>query len=257
MLMLLSPAKDLNFERPVPLGEYSLPRMLEKSALLLATLKKLSLSELGALMELSEKLALLNWQRFQDFTLPYSNGLAKPALYAFNGDAYQGLEGWSLPPEVTARAQRDLAILSGLYGLLRPLDLILPYRLEMGRALKTEGAKNLYQFWRTSLSERLAQDIEENGHKTLVNLASIEYFKVVEPKQIKVPILNPQFKEFKDGQYKMVSFFAKRARGLMCRYLLTNRVDQTSGILEFDLEGYQYQPKLSGPLAPVFTRGGL
>jgi len=254
MLLIISPAKSLDFERPLPAADCGLPRMLDRSEKLLPVLRKLKANGLKDLMGLSDQLAELNHQRFLNFELPYPEGAARPAALCFDGDVYKGMDAGSLKKPGLGRLEKQLRILSGFYGLLRPLDLILPYRLEMGTSLKVGKTNGLYQFWGSEITELLNQDLEESKSKVLINCASNEYFKSVKKKELNAEIVTPQFKDLKNGQYKMISFFAKRARGMMVRYAIDHKIDRPEGLLSFDSAGYRYDQALSKPLAPVFTR---
>lgn len=254
MLFVVSPAKSLDFESPVPDLEPSQPRLLKEAQVLAKQLKGFSADQLGELMNLSAKLAELNFQRFQDFKTPLPKDLSQMAVFAFDGDVYGGLDARSLNKAALKRLNQRLRILSGFYGLLKPFDLILPYRLEMGTKLATERGKDLYAFWGEQIRELLAQDMKEAGGGPLVNLASNEYFKAVQAKKLDAEVITPQFKDLKNGEYKMISFFAKKARGLMARYLVEEDIDRPEGLLDFRAQGYRYDPARSKPLAPVFIR---
>ncbi|MDT8447521.1 MAG: peroxide stress protein YaaA [bacterium] len=253
MLMVISPAKNLDFTSKPPPVAATEPRLLDQTQLLISQLKGLDPTQVGQLMGLSDQLAELNYQRFQDFTLPLPES-ARPAVFAFNGDVYQGLDAASLRPKSLNSLGQNLRILSGLYGLLRPFDRILPYRLEMGTKLPNSRGKDLYGFWGSRLTELLAQDLAESGQQTLVNLASNEYYKALKPKELDAEVITPQFRDLKNGEYKMISFFAKKARGLMCRFVTEQSVDRPEGLKDFNLKGYRFDPVRSKPLAPVFLR---
>ncbi|HMW73343.1 MAG TPA: peroxide stress protein YaaA, partial [Cellvibrionaceae bacterium] len=222
MLALLSPAKDLDFDSPILDIKATQPRLPEHSKDLMQTLKQAQVADVAALMHLSEKLALLNYTRFQDWRWPQPKRRARQAIWAFNGDVYQGLQARSWAAEDVAFAQSHVRILSGLYGLLRPLDAILPYRLEMGTSLATERGRDLYQFWGETVTQLLNKDLKAEGSGLVVNLASQEYFKVVKPKHVAGRIIEPVFKDYHapSGTYKIISFFAKKARGQMCAYIV-------------------------------------
>ena len=252
MLILISPAKNLNFD---PLDrdlEVTQPAFLKETRQLAKAAKALSKGQLKQLMNLSDKLADLNYERFQSFKTPFTIDNAKPAALAFAGDVYQGLEAATMKPEDLNWAQDHLRILSGLYGLLRPLDLIQPYRLEMGRPLKTDKAGDLYGFWRDKLTQQVNKDL--NGGKTLINLASNEYFGAIDPKQIKGEIITPQFKEIRDGKARFISFSAKKARGLMARHIVDKQIEEPEGLKTFRREGYRFNKSLSKGPQWVFTR---
>lgn len=249
MIVVLSPSKSMDME-PVQKVDFSQSRYLDQSGLLIKKLQRFSKKQLMEFMEISEPLAVLNQQRFKEWQRPFTQGNAKQALLAFSGDVYEGLDAASLKKREIAFAQQHLRILSGLYGLLRPLDLIQPYRLEMGRPLQTRNAKNLYEFWRETITESLNA---EKG-RLLINLTSQEYFKAIDRKNLDKTIISPVFKDEKNGTFKIISFYAKKARGTMARYLIQNRITDTEGLMDFAEDGYRYNADLSKPLEPVFTR---
>lgn len=254
MLVVISPAKKLDWaERDV---ETTAPDFLDAAAELVKAARGLSVSDLKSLMSLSENLATLNRNRFQTYVDAPEADLTRPAALAFAGDTYQGLEAGSLDADELAFAQDHLRILSGLYGVLRPLDAIQPYRLEMGSRLKTKRGKNLYEYWGSDLSNALDAQADAVGSDVLVNCASQEYFGAVDLKALKLRVITPQFMEDKgDGKGpKIVSFYAKKARGAMARFVMQKRITQAGGILDFDIGGYAYQPELSKPETPVFLR---
>jgi len=250
MIAVLSPSKSMEMDSAPKTAVFTQPVFLEKSQKLVAKVRRFSISELMAFMEISKPLGELNHQRFRDWQPPFTLDNAKQAVFAFTGDVYDGLGANSLKKRDIDFAQNHLRILSGLYGLLRPLDLIQPYRLEMGRPLATASAKNLCQFWSDVVTESL------NGEKgtLLVNLASHEYFTVINRKTLNKNVVTPVFKDEKKGQYKIISFYAKKARGSMARYLTQHRVDDVDGLLGFAEDGYRYNEALSKPSEPVFTR---
>lgn len=256
MLVLLSPAKDLDFQSPVPALTPSKPRLAEHSQALMAHLKQAQVGDIARLMHLSEKLAQLNYTRFQSWRWPQPKASVRQALWAFNGDVYQGLQARDWPLEDAAFADQHVRILSGLYGLLRPMDAILPYRLEMGTALATERGKDLYQFWGDRVTELINQDLKAEGSGVVVNLASVEYFKVVKPKALNARIIEPVFKDYHSASdsYKVVSFFAKKARGRMCAYIVNNRLTQVEDLKTFTADGYGFNAALSRHDQWVFTR---
>lgn len=256
MLALLSPAKDLDFDAPILDIKATQPRLPEHSQALMQTLKQAQVADVAALMHLSEKLALLNYTRFQDWRWPQPKRRARQAIWAFNGDVYQGLQARSWDAEDVAFAQGHVRILSGLYGLLRPLDAILPYRLEVGTALATERGRDLYQFWGDTVTQLINKDLKAEGSGLVVNLASQEYFKVVKPKQVAGRIIEPVFKDYHapTGTYKIISFFAKKARGRMCAYIVNNRLTQAEQLKDFSADGYGYNAALSSGDSWVFTR---
>ena len=251
MLVVLSPAKKLNFdEKPEGLIE-TLPDYQIDANRLARIAKKLSVSELRDLMKISEDLAKLNRERFQSFAQESTADNSKQAMLAFAGDTYVGLNADSLNLDEQAYAQDHLRILSGLYGLLRPMDRIQPYRLEMGSRLANIEGPSLYAYWGTKLAKALD---EASGGAPVVNCASTEYFKATNPKIMKSTVITPTFKEDRNGELKMIGFFAKKARGAMARYMITNRVESFDGVKDFDLDGYKFQPKLSDETTPIFTR---
>lgn len=252
MLIVISPAKRLDWaERDVAA---TTPAFQEDAIRLARTARNLTLGDLQKLMSLSPDLARLNRDRYRDFSDAPDAELTRPAALAFAGDTYQGLEAASLDADELAWAQDHLRILSGLYGVLRPLDAIQPYRLEMGSRLKTRRGKSLYEYWRNHLSKALNVQAEQVGTEVLVNCASQEYFGAVDPKALKLRVITPVFMEDKSGTPKIVSFFAKKARGAMARYVVQNRLTEPDALIEFDSGGYQYQPDLSEPDRPVFLR---
>lgn len=254
MLIVISPAKKLDFDTPPVIDKYTVPELLSYSEKLLSRLKKMSPKQLSNLMDISDDLAELNFQRFQMWQPPFSPENAKQAILAFHGDVYQGLEASSLPAEVLEASQKKLRILSGLYGVLKPLDLIQPYRLEMGTKLKYYKATNLYEFWNPAITQNINEAVHGSGSAVLVNLASNEYFKSIDKKKINAEIVTPDFKDLKNGRYKMISFYAKRARGLMTRFILENSIQNISDLQAFEGEGYHFNPRLSKEGNPVFTR---
>ncbi|HEY9042672.1 MAG TPA: peroxide stress protein YaaA [Rheinheimera sp.] len=254
MLLLVSPAKDLDFQPLAKPVNVTQPAMLAQSQQLADICKGLTPADLSSLMHISDKLAGLNAARFAQWQLPFTEQNAKAALFAFNGDVYQGLDAGSLTDDDIHFAQQHLRILSGLYGVLRPLDLMQPYRLEMGTKLANPHGKDLYAFWQNSITEQLNQQLSELQTDIVVNLASQEYFKAVKPKLLQGRLISPVFKDFKNGQYKIISFFAKKARGLMARYIIEQRLSTAEQIKGFDLAGYQYSAEQSSANEPVFLR---
>lgn len=253
MKMIISPAKSLNFEAILPTSKFSEAQFLSDSERINKLLKKKSVKSLGKLMGISENLSQLNWQRNQDFQLPFTPDNARPAVYAFDGDVYTGLNVYSLPIDKIDRLQKQLRILSGLYGLLKPLDLIQAYRLEMGTKMPVGTKKNLSVFWKNKVTKALNDEFEES--EILLNLASNEYFSAVDSKAIAVPIITPQFKDFKNGKLKMISFFAKKARGMMVRYVIDHSSETLEDILGFNTDGYAYSEEhTTNNYQPVFIR---
>lgn len=256
MLIVISPAKSLDFERRVPSPEATQPRFLDQSEVLIHLLRQKDPVEIARLMSISDKLAALNVARYMEWSRPFTPGNARQAAFTFNGDVYEGLDAMSLSPEGITLAQQNLRVLSGLYGVLRPLDLMQAYRLEMGIRLANPAGKDLYAFWGDTITDCLNEDLEQcEGERVLVNLASEEYFKSVRLAKLKAPVVTPVFEERKADAFKIVSFHAKRARGLMTRYALDHRIDRAEGLKAFDVEGYVFEPRVSGPDRWVFRRG--
>ena len=245
MLLLLSPAKSLNFAIDVGAAKSTLPSFLDDSQKLISVLKKFSVVDLMQLMGISDKLARLNYQRFQDFSVPFTNKNSKPAIFVFDGDVYDGIDVVNYSQKDLDFAQQHLRILSGLYGVLRPLDLMQAYRLEMGTVLKNQKGKNLYQFWQEKITNYLNEELAKSKEKTLLNLASEEYFGVVDTKKIKGRIINIVFKEKKDSNYKIVGIFAKKARGLMTDFIIKNKIKKAEDIKKFTLNGYKFYAEFS------------
>jgi len=254
MLAIISPAKKLDFESEPQSSNFSQPAFLERSEILVKKAKRLSRAALGQTMKLSDKLADLNYRRFQDFSTPFTLANAKQAALVFNGDTYVGLEASTLADADMDFAQDHLRILSGLYGVLRPLDLIQPYRLEMGARFQPPGANNLYEFWNDSLAHEINAATTGHPDRTLINLASIEYFKAVDKATLDGGVITPVFKEVKNGVAKVLGMFAKRARGAMARYIVKNRLETPDPIKNFDDNGYAYRSDLSEGNTWVFTR---
>ncbi len=252
MKIVISPAKSLDFETKVPVDRYTNAQFLDQAERLNKVLKKKSPRVLSKLMSISPKLGELNWQRNQDWHLPFELNNSRQAVYAFSGDVYIGLDAYSIPLEKVAQLQGKLRILSGQYGLLRPLDLMQAYRLEMSTKLKMGRKNNLYQFWGDTITNTLNEELKEG--EVFVNLASNEYFKVVKPKLLKVPVITPEFKDYKNGELKMISFFAKKARGLMVRFIIDNDIEKEEDLKGFDSDGYAFDGNLSNNNKLVFTR---
>jgi len=256
VLIVLSPAKKLDYDTPAPTADHTLPELLEHSQPLIDILRGFSVEEIAGLMKLSDKLARLNHERYQAWTTDITPENAKQALFAFKGDVYTGLNADQFEHDDIAFAQDHLRILSGLYGVLRPLDLMLPYRLEMGTALANPRGRNLYDYWGEIITDRLNAALAVQGDDVLVNLASNEYFKAVRPKKLAGRIITPQFKERRDdGSYRMIGIYAKKARGLMSRYAIVNRLQDVEALKDFDYAGYAFDPALSKGDTWVFTRG--
>ncbi len=254
MLLLLSPAKSLDFDTPHSVKRPTQPQFLTHSAQLVAELKKLSLAEVAGLMDLSEPLAALNVGRYGLWSAKATAKNSKPAVLAFNGDVYDGLQAATLSPDDLAWAQQHLAILSGLYGVLRPLDRLQPYRLEMGTALATPHGKNLYAFWGDSLVDHLNERLAGERQAVIVNLASQEYFKSVNRPRLQPRVVECVFEDWKGGRYKVISFFAKRARGLMARFVITHRLKRVKQLQGFDSDGYTFAEDASSEDRLVFRR---
>ncbi len=254
MLTVISPAKTLDYETPAVTEEFSQPSQLTQSRKLIRRLRELGSDDIARLMNVSDNLAEVNHKRFKQWKTPFKPENSRQALFAFKGDVYLGLDAYSLDDAAIEFAQQHLRILSGLYGILRPLDLMQPYRLEMGTRLKTEQGSNLYQFWDDRLTRSLNKELRESSADTLINLASNEYFKAIKPKQLKAQIITPAFREFRDGEYRFIQFFAKKARGLMSRYLIDQRIDDAAGLKDFNYEGYRFAAALSSDSEWVFTR---
>jgi len=249
MIVVLSPSKSMNME-PARTADFTQPAFLDQSQKLAARIRTYSKTDLMEFMQISEKLAELNRQRFRDWHPPFSLKNAKQAVLAFTGDVYDGLDAATLKKRDLTFAQNHLRILSGLYGLLKPLDLIQPYRLEMGRPLETRGAKNLYAFWKATITGEL----NKTRGDQLINLASNEYFKAIDQRVLDKEIISPVFKDEKNGTYKIISFFAKKARGTMARFIIENRITSADALLNFSEDGYTYNADLSTRNEPVFTR---
>ncbi len=255
MITILSPAKKLNETKlEKDLAYVTQAKFLEESEVLAAALKKMKTPAIGKLMSLSANLAELNFERFQKWDKNHTSANSKPAILTFNGDAYLGLDAASFDNEDLDYAQNHLRILSGLYGVLRPLDLIQPYRLEMGRKLNTKKHDNLYGFWGSKICEQINKDIEKSGSPYLINVASGEYSRAVNFKQIKAKIITCEFKEHKDGEYKMIMVYAKKARGLMSRFIIKNQINEPEELKAFDEDNYVFNAKLSSEVNFVFTR---
>lgn len=254
MLALISPAKTLDYTTALPTDTHTQPRLLEQSQQLIDVCRKLSATEIASLMTVSEKIANLNVERFRDWNAEFDFSNARQALFAFKGDVYTGLDAYHLKDQDIDFAQQHLRMLSGLYGLLRPLDLMMPYRLEMGTKLKNSRGNNLYEFWGSIITDQINQDLAEIDAKLLVNLASDEYYKSVNEKKIQAEIIKPVFLDQKNGKYKVISFYAKKARGLMARYLIENKLSQLEQLKAFDSEGYYFDAESSSDKELVFKR---
>jgi uncharacterized protein len=254
MLIVISPAKTLDFESPATTKSKTIPDFLEDSQQLIDALQELSPADISELMGVSDKIGNLNFDRFLNWHTPFDASNAKQAVLAFKGDVYTGLNAEEFSTQQFKFAQQHLRILSGLYGMLRPLDLMQAYRLEMGTRFANERGKNLYEFWGDSITKALNKQLKKIKSDVLLNLASNEYFKAVQPKAINADIITPVFKDLKGGKYKIVSFYAKKARGLMSAYIIKNQLDDVEDIKQFDSEGYRYNAAMSTAREWVFTR---
>jgi cytoplasmic iron level regulating protein YaaA (DUF328/UPF0246 family) len=255
MLIIISPAKTLDYKTPISIqGETEAP-FLRESAKLIKVLKKLNPNDISGLMKVSSKIAYLNHDRFAQWQLPFPAGTTRQALLAFKGEVFNGLDAYSFSQEEMDYAQEHLRMLSGLYGVLRPLDMMMPYRLEMGTKLAQGKNKHLYEFWGDKITKNIQESLNEQKQKVLVNLASNEYYKSVKSSKIKARIITPIFKEAKGDQYKVIAIFAKKARGLMSRYIIKNRIETPEDIKLFNEAGYFYNEILSTENEFIFTRG--
>ena len=252
MKLVISPAKSLNYESELPTSLNTQSCFLSEAQQLNSLLKKKSAKTLSELMHISPNLGQLNYERNQEWAIPFTSKNARPAIYAFNGDVYRGIDAYTISESKLETLQDSVRIISGLYGLLKPLDLVQPYRLEMGTKFPVGKSKNLYEFWRKKVTTALNEELKDD--ELFVNLASQEYFKAIDIKVLKVPVIHIDFKEFKNGQYKTIAIFAKRARGYMTRHILENAVESIEGLKTFTTEGYAYDANLSTATKLVFTR---
>tara|TARA_R110000868_G_scaffold3388_10_gene21926 strand:+ start:1803 stop:2561 length:759 start_codon:yes stop_codon:yes gene_type:complete len=252
MKLVLSPAKSLDFEKKLPTSKSSEALFLKKSARINRLLKQKSAKSISKLMTISDALGQLNYQRNQDWQLPFTTGNARPAIYAFSGDVYRGLDAYSIPDKKLDKLQDTVRIISGLYGLLHPTDLIQPYRLEMGTKFPVGKHKNLYEFWKKTITDALNIELEDN--ELFLNLASNEYFKAIDVKALKVPVVTASFKDFKNGEYKMIMTFVKLARGYMARYIIDTNANTLDDIKGFNYEGYHFSEPMSRDTELVFIR---
>jgi cytoplasmic iron level regulating protein YaaA (DUF328/UPF0246 family) len=252
MKLVISPAKSLNYESALPTTSSTDNIFLSEAQQLNRLLKKKSVKALSELMHISPNLGQLNYERNQEWSPPFTAENARPAIYAFSGDVYRGIDAYSIPVSKLDILQHSVRIISGLYGLLKPLDLMQPYRLEMGTKLSVGKSKNLYEFWRKKVTTALNEELEEG--ELFVNLASQEYFKAIDVKTLKVPVIHVDFKEFKNGQYKTIAIFAKLARGYMTRHIIDNVVETVEGLKTFSTDGYAFDANLSTDTKLVFTR---
>ena len=254
MLALISPAKTLDYETTLPTEQFTLPRLLEQSELLIDDCQKLSATDIASLMSVSEKIATLNVGRFHDWQADFNFSNARQAIFAFKGDVYTGLDAYQLEDNAIQFAQGHLRMLSGLYGLLRPLDLMMPYRLEMGTKLQNIRGHNLYEFWGDRITNLINEDLQQSQSELLVNIASDEYYKSVKESKIKAEIIKPVFLDQKHGKYKVISFYAKKARGLMARYMIENQLERLEDLKSFNIDGYYYDAESSLKGELVFKR---
>ena len=255
MIALLNSSKTLDFDPTVKISKHTIPELLNDSALLVEQLRKLSASEYSKLMGVSEKLAKLNVARYANWQTAATPANAKQALLAFKGDIYSGIETEKYKSRDFDFAQQHVRILSGLYGILRPLDLIQPYRLEMAAKLPTAEGKNLYSFWGDRITASLKALLKQEKSGVIVNLCSAEYFRAIQSNELEATVIAPAFKEFKDGTYRFVTIYGKKARGLMCNYIIQNKLERIADLKSFDSEGYRYNKKISSDHEWVFTRG--
>ena len=254
MYFVLSPAKSLNEKDQPTTSEYSQPALLKQAEKLMGVLREQSPNDLQQLMNISEDLAMLNKQRNDDWHTPFTPDNAKQAVFLFDGDVYTGIDAYNLTEGSLEYLQEHVGLLSGLYGILRPLDLIQPYRLEMGTKLANPEGKDLYAYWGKQISEEINQRMQGDDEPVLINLASNEYFKSVDKKVLKAKIITPRFEDEKNGKYKVISFYAKKARGLMVRYAANNRIKNPEKLQNFDLDGYEFHPASSDDSTWVFRR---
>ncbi len=253
MKIVISPAKSLDFETKLPHSRHSQPLFLDEAERLNKILRKKKPRSLSRLMDISQNLGELNWERNQNFQLPFTSSNARPAMYAFNGDVYLGLDAYTIKADKMGPLQDSLRILSGLYGVLKPLDLIQAYRLEMGTALRIGRKKNLYEFWKEKITKALNEEMEED--ELFINLASDEYFRAIDTKKLKVPVITPIFKDWKNDKLKVIGFFAKKARGSMVRYIIESGAQTLEDVKGFDRDDYIFsQEHTLRPDQPVFVR---
>jgi cytoplasmic iron level regulating protein YaaA (DUF328/UPF0246 family) len=252
MKIVISPAKTLDFETQLPTQRHTQPAFLTQTRKVHKVLKSKKPKELMQLMDISDKLADLNWQRNKAWKTPFTPENARPAMFAFHGDVYIGLDAYTIPAEKVDDIQQKLRILSGLYGLLKPLDLIQPYRLEMGTQLPVADDKNLYAFWKETLTKALNKELKKG--ELFVNLASNEYFSALDAKALKVPVITPEFRDYKNGKLSIISFFAKKARGMMVRYIIDTEAETIDDLKGFNYDGYAFDANLSKGNTLVFTR---
>ena len=254
MLALISPAKKLDYDTPPTTDKYTCPDFLDHSQELIDQLSQYAPHEIASLMKLSDKLSTLNAERYDSWHTPFTMDNAKQAVLAFKGDVYEGMDAINFDQDELDFAQKHLRMLSGLYGVLRPLDLMQAYRLEMGTRLQNARGKNLYEFWGSIVTDKINEELAEQGDNIVVNLASNEYFKVVKKNELHAELFTPIFKDYKNGKYKIISFYAKKARGMMCRYIIENKITDVDNLKDFDLGGYEYNEAMSSGRDWVFIR---
>ena len=254
MITVLSPAKKLSKECNAQNTTTTLPEFLDDSKHLVSILKDSKPGDLQSLMGISENLSILNWEIYQNCKLPFEKSQSRQAVFTFQGDTYSGLNVDLLNEKELSFAQNHTRILSGLYGVLKPFDLMMPYRLEMGTKLKNKLGNNLYEFWSKKLSSSLSNELKDHKEKTIINCASVEYFKSIDNEGLNASVITPIFKDIKNGKPRIISFFAKKARGMMARYIIQNQINKPDDIINFNLDGYSYDSSLSTPFEPVFTR---
>ena len=255
MIALIAPAKRLDYDSDLSVEDFSIAERLKESKKLIKELQKKTPEDLSSLMGLSENLSILNFERNMNWQAPKKpSNEVRQAIFAFKGDVYVGLDSETLSKSDIKYAQKNLAILSGLYGLLKPLDLMYPYRLEMGTKMKNENGKNLYEFWGNKITTSINALAKKNNSKGIINLASVEYFSSVKTENLDLPVYSPVFKDFKNGKYKIISFFAKKARGSMARFVIQNKIKNPTDLNKFNLDGYKYSAKDSSEYSPVFLR---
>ena len=255
MIALIAPAKRLDYDSDLSVEDFSIAEHLKESKKLIKELQKKSPEDLSSLMGLSENLSILNFERNMNWQVPKKpSNEVRQAIFAFKGDVYVGLDSETLSKSDIKYAQKNLAILSGLYGLLKPLDLMYPYRLEMGTKMKNENGKNLYEFWGNKITTSINALAKKNNSKGIINLASVEYFSSVKTENLDLPVYSPVFKDFKNGKYKIISFFAKKARGSMARFVIQNKIKNPADLNKFNLDGYKYSAKDSSEYSPAFLR---
>ncbi len=254
MLIIISPAKTLDYGSPLATKRYTTPDFLDEAEQLVEELRQLTPPEIESLMKISDRLADLTFGRYLNWHTPFSPDNARQSILTFNGAVFTGLAAENFSTQDFTFAQKHLRILSGLYGVLRPLDLMQPYRLEMGTKFANKKGNNLYEFWGEKITDALNAQLKSLKSNTLLNLASNEYYKAVKPKSLQAEVITPEFKEWKNGKYKTITFFTKKARGLMSAWLIQNQITSDDDIVYFDMDGYSYHPAISEPNKPVFTR---